>query len=291
MPTLPLPWLDRSGRVSPLKTAVFAALFVPGLVNSAELALGMLGARPLTAYIHGIGLWAVRLLLVTLLITPLRQAARASSLIHLRRMIGVAAFCYLAIHFTAYAADQGFNLLTVALEILRRFYLTIGFAALLILLALAVTSTDGMQRRLGGRRWMRLHQLVYPAATLGVLHYFIQSKADVWEPTIAAGLLAWLLLYRVVATYAGTRRAASATALALLSIAAALLTAFGEACYYWLHNGVDPARLLGAYLTLDTGLRPGWVVLAGGFLVTATAVARAALDRLKTRVPSSASAH
>lgn len=290
MPTLSLPWLDRSGRVSPLKTVVFAALFVPGIVNGGEFALGMLGARPLTAFIHGIGLWAVRLLLVTLLITPLRQATRASSLIQLRRMIGVAAFCYLAVHFTAYVADQAFNLLTVALEIVRRFYLTIGFAALIILLALAVTSTDGMQRRLGGRRWMRLHQLVYPAAVLGVLHYFIQSKADVWEPTIAAGLLVWLLLYRVVARYAGTRRAASPTALALLSVAAGLLTAAGEAAYYWLHNGVDPARLLGAYLTLDTGVRPGWVVLAGDLLVTAAAVARAMLDRFKTRIPSPASA-
>jgi sulfoxide reductase heme-binding subunit YedZ len=288
--TLPLPWLDRSGKLSPVKTAIFVALFVPALVNTAEFALGMLGARPLTAYIHALGLWAVRLLLVTLLITPLRQATRASSLIHLRRMIGVAAFCYLAVHFAAYIADQSFNLETVALEIVRRLYLTIGFVALLILLALTVTSTDGVQRRLGGKRWMRLHQLVYLAAALGVLHYFIQAKADVWEPTIVIGLLGWLLIYRLVAGYAGTRRAAAPATLALVSVGVALLTAAGEAGYFRLHNHVDPERLLGAYLTLDTGLRPGWVVLAGGLLITAAALARLALDRLKARAPSSAPA-
>ncbi len=286
----PFPWLDRSGNVSALKTIVFIALFVPGVVLTAEFALGMLGARPLMAYIHGVGLWAVRLLLLSLLVTPLRQAIRASSLVTVRRMIGVAAFFYLAVHFAAYIADQAFNLETVALEIVRRFYLTIGFIALLILLALAATSTDAMTRRLGGRRWMRLHQFVYLAAILGVLHYFIQSKADVWEPTIAAGLLGWLLLYRLVARFAGTRRAASVSALALLSILSAILTAVGEAMYYWLHNGIDPLRILGAYTSLDTGIRPGWIVLAGGLVVTAAAIVRAVTDRSKGRAPSSAAA-
>lgn len=287
---LALPWLDRSGNVSALKSVVFVALFVPGVVNTAEFALGLLGARPLNAYIDGFGLWGVRLVLLTLLVTPLRQALHASSLITVRRMIGVAAFFYLAIHFSAYAADQLFNPWAVMLEIVRRFYLTIGFTALMAFLSLAVTSTDRMTRRLGGRRWMRLHKLVYPAAILGVFHYFIQAKADVWEPTIAAGLLAWLLFYRLAAHYTGTRRAAGPMSLGLLSMASAILTALGEAVYFWLHNGIDPIRLLNAYFTLDTGLRPGWVVLAGGFAVTAAAIVRGALDRVRTRAPSSAAA-
>ncbi len=137
---------------------------------------------------------------------------------------------------------------------------------------------------------MRLHKLVYPAAILGVLHYFIQSKADVWEPTIAAGLLGWLLFYRLAAHYAGTRRAAKPMSLGLLSLASGILTALGEAVYFWLHNGIDPLRLLNAYLTLDTGVRPGWIVLAGGLAVTAAAIVRAMVDRAGGRAPSSATA-
>lgn len=290
MRKLALPWLDRSGHLSALKAAVFVALFIPGMVNTAEFALGRLGARPLNAYMDGLGLWGVRLLLLSLMVTPLRQALHASSLIAVRRMIGVASFFYLAIHFSAYAADQMFNPWTVAQEIVQRFYLTISFTALMVLLALAVTSTDRMIRRLGRRRWTRLHKLVYPAAILGVSHYFIQAKADVWEPTVAAGLLGWLLFYRLAARYAGWQRMARPMSLGLLSLACALLTALAEAVYYWLLNGIDPMRLLNAYFTLDTGLRPGWVVLAGGLAVAAAATLRAALERVGTGAPSSAAA-
>lgn len=279
----PFPWLDRSGRFSPLKAAALIVLCAPGVVNAVEYELGLLGARPLTEFIHAMGLWTIRWLLVCLAVTPLRQALRLPRLIDVRRMIGVAAFAYGAIHLTAYAADEAFNLATVASEIALRFYLTIGFAALLVLAALAATSTDGMQRRLGARRWQRLHRAVYIAAALGAVHYFIQSKLEVWEPTIALGLLAWLMGYRLVARRWGTRRAVAFPSLAALALAATLLTAFGEALYFRLAFGVDPLRVLGADLMWSTGVRPAWVVLVFTTVIAAGGALRAFLDRRSRR--------
>ena len=120
--------------------------------------------------------------------TPLRRIARFNLLVDVRRMIGVGAFVYAASHISLYFADQMFDVWKVASEIVRRLYLTIGFTALLGLTALAVTSTDGMVRRLGGKRWQRLHNVVYGIGLLALIHYFQQTKADVSVPTFAAGL-------------------------------------------------------------------------------------------------------
>ena len=166
---------------------------------------------------HETGLWGIRLLALALAITPFRQIFAQPRIVLLRRMIGVAAFTYLVIHFCFYVADQKYAVGTVASEIARRFYLTIGFATLLVLLSLAVTSTDGMMRRLR-RRWQTLHRLVYLAAIVGTVHYFIQVKLNVYEPTWFAGIIGWLLIYRLLAHWFGVQRASSIWALALLSI-------------------------------------------------------------------------
>src|SRR4030095_1145108 len=115
-------------------------------------------------------------------------------LMQVRRMVGVAAFAYAAVHLALYVADEAFDLRKVAVEIVLRIYLAIGFVSLLVLTAMAVTSTDGMVRRLGGGgRWRRLHQLVYGAALLSVVHFFMQTKFNVSEPWVMAGLFAWLM--------------------------------------------------------------------------------------------------
>src|SRR5262245_30119856 len=124
-----LPWLDRAGRFSPLKSVVLALLCAPGLWLAWRLAAGQLGPRPINEVILQTGLWTIRLLLVTLAITPLRQLLRWPQLVSVRRMIGVAAFAYGAAHLTAFAADQAFHLGVVVTEIVSRFYLTIGAAA------------------------------------------------------------------------------------------------------------------------------------------------------------------
>lgn len=266
-----MPWHDYSGKLSPLKAITLALLFVPGVVNLGEYALGTIGARPIMELIHGAGLWTIRLLFIALAVTPFRQILRLPKLILVRRMIGVSVFVYAAFHFTMYMVDKAFDLSTIAWEIVLRIYLTIGMTALLLLLALAVTSTDGMIRRLGGRRWQRLHQSIYVIGVLATTHYFMQSKLDVTEPTVMAGLFIWLMGYRLIVWYGGQPLATSRRSLAVLGIGAGLLTAFGEAAYFWLVNGIDPTRVLEADLSLDSGLRPGWIVLAAGLAVAAIA--------------------
>ena len=269
-----LPWLDRAGRFSPLKSVVLALLCAPGLWLAWRLAAGQLGPRPINEVILQTGLWTIRLLLVTLAITPLRQLLRWPQLVSVRRMIGVAAFAYGAAHLTAFAADKAFDLGVVATEIVSRVYLTIGAVALAGLVALAATSTDGMIRRLGGRSWRRLHRVIYAIGVLGAVHFFLQSKLNVAEPIVMAGLLAWLLGYRLLPEASGQplRRLAQVAGLGLL---VGLLTLGGELAYYALAFHADPLRLLAAAFSFKAGIRPGWIVLAAGVVVTAAASVRA----------------
>ncbi|HEX2890727.1 protein-methionine-sulfoxide reductase heme-binding subunit MsrQ [Vineibacter terrae] len=257
-----LPWQDPAGRFSPFKLAVFVLLFVPAIVIAARYESGELGARPVNEAVHQIGNWTLKLILISLAISPGRAILKWPRLMQVRRMVGVAAFAYAAIHLTLYAADEAFDLRKVGLEIVLRIYLTIGFMALLILAALAVTSTDGMMRRLGGPRWRRLHRLVYVAALLGVVHFFMQTKANAAEPYVMAGLLAWLMGWRLLA-WRGLRDARWARWWAMiLAMLAAAGTAVGEAVYFWIRLGVPPSRLLAANITFTAGIRPAVVVFA-----------------------------
>ena len=240
---------------------------------------GLLGARPLNEAIHQIGLWTIRLIFLALAVTPLRQILEWPRLILVRRMIGVAAFAYVLIHFTLYAASEMFDLEKIASEIVQRVYLTIGFAALLGLAALAATSTDGMIRRLGGKRWQLLHRLVYAVGVLAVIHFCFQSKLDLWQPTIMAGLLGWLLGYRLLLWRFGRRGHLALAWVGALSLVAGIGTALGEAAYFHLAFHADPLRVLDADFSLQTGIRPAVVVLAIGLAVTAAGALRAATAR------------
>lgn len=269
------PWYDYGGRLSPLKLAVFVGLFAPAGWVVFAYAFDLLGARPLTEAIHQLGLWTIRLIFLALAVTPLRQILAWPRLIVLRRMLGVAAFAYVIAHFSLYVASEKFDLATVASEILRRVYLTIGFAALLGLAALAATSTDGMLRRLGGRRWQHLHRLVYAIGVLAVIHYCFQSKLDEWEPTIMAGLLFWLLGYRLLLWRFGRRGQLAVGWVAGLGAAAVLVAGFGEALYFRLAFHAPMIRVLDADLSLQTGVRPAVVVLGFSLAVTLAGLLRA----------------
>ncbi len=177
---------DPVGRFSWLKTATLALILLPALLLAVQFATGDLTARPWIQANHFTGLWGIRILLVSLMVTPARQVVDSTKVLMLRRMLGVAAACYLGAHFLFYVGDQNGNLLHVASEIVSRFYLTIGFIALAGLMALAFTSTNGWQRRLG-RGWKRLHKTVYVLTALGILHYFFQSKLDVTNATLLRG--------------------------------------------------------------------------------------------------------
>lgn len=274
------PWIGPDDRVSPLKLIVFVALFVPGLWIAYELSQGMLVPRPLNQATHEIGRWAIRLIFLSLAITPLRQILRWPQLILVRRMIGVAAFAYILVHLFLYTADEKFDLLKVASEIWLRIYLTIGFTALIGLAVLAATSTDAMIARLGGKTWRRLHQAIYGITLLGIIHFYMQAKADVWEPMWMTGLFVWLMAYRVVQWARKRRGPLSLPWLVGLTAFAGVFTAVGEAVYFWIATGVDPTMVLSANFSTFAGLRPSWIVLGAGLAVV---LAGTAANAWKTR--------
>lgn len=183
-----------------LKIAVFLFCLLPLGKLGLEIfsVAGMtLGANPIEELIHRLGKWGLNFLLITLAVTPLRRLSGLNWLIRLRRMLGLYAFFYLLMHFVVYAGlDQRFDVRFITEDIVERPYITLGMTALLLLIPLAATSTNGMMRRLG-RRWQKLHRLVYPIAILGVWHFYWQVKQDTLEPLIYAGVLAVLLGNRV----------------------------------------------------------------------------------------------
>jgi sulfoxide reductase heme-binding subunit YedZ len=179
-------------------------LFLICLVPLAKLVLEIfgvadmsLGANPVEELIHRLGKWGLNFLLITLAVTPLRRLTGKGWLLRFRRMLGLFAFFYVLMHFLTYAGlDQRFNLPVIFEDIAERPFITLGFAALLLLIPLAVTSTNGMMRRLG-RRWQKLHRLVYVIAILAVVHFYWQVKLDTLEALIYAVILAVLLGYRL----------------------------------------------------------------------------------------------
>jgi len=185
-------WLQRIG-----KLLVFSASLLP-LVWLFWLAWSdQLGANPVEMLSHRTGDWSLRFLLLTLAVTPVRRLTGWNGLQRFRRMLGLFAFFYVCLHFGVYLIfDQFFDLSAIIADVAKRPYITVGFAGLILLIPLAVTSTNRMIRRLG-RNWQRLHRLVYLIAILGVLHYLWLVKADLREPLMYAGILVVLLGYRL----------------------------------------------------------------------------------------------
>jgi methionine sulfoxide reductase heme-binding subunit len=194
------------------KPVVFIASLMPALLLTAG-AFGLfgrsLGPDPVAHLLHSCGHTALNFLFITLLVTPVRRLTGFTHLLRLRRMLGLFAFFYVCLHFLVYLVfDQVLDLHAVLQDVAKRPYITIGFTGLLLLIPLAVTSTQKMMRRLG-RRWQRLHQLVYVVAILGVWHYYWQVKRDVREPLIYIGILCVLLGYRIVVRWHARGRVAA----------------------------------------------------------------------------------
>jgi len=178
--------------------AVWLACLLPLLWLIAAGLRDALGANPIEYITRATGDWTLRLLMITLAVTPLRQLTGWHWLVRLRRTLGLYAFFYACLHLTTYVwLDQFFDIDGIVKDIVKRPFITIGFGAFVLLLPLAATSTNGMIRRLGGRLWQRLHRLVYAIGTLGVVHYWWLVKKDITEPVIYALVLAFLLGARV----------------------------------------------------------------------------------------------
>ena len=269
-----LPWTDRAGRLSALKLVTFLAVLAPACWLAWRALSGDLGPRPVTEALHFTGLWCVRLLLVTMSITPLRRVAGWTKLIGIRRMTGVAAMAYILGHFTLYVVDQKFDLVRVASEIVLRIYLTIGFVALLGFVALGVTSTDGMIKRLGAERWHRLHSLVHPIAILALIHFYMQSKLDISDALIMSGLMLALWICRGVSRH---RIALSLPILLAIAAGCGIVTALAEAVYFSIKTGVDPRLVLPANLMFEPVIRPAWWVAGIVAAVSVVAVAAKAI--------------
>jgi len=184
-----------------LKVAVFALALVPlaRLVAGALVFPEWLGANPAEFITRATGDWTLRFLLITLAVTPLRKLTGWGWLLRFRRMLGLFTFFYGVVHLASYVSfDHVFELGEIIKDIIKRPFITVGFGALLLMLPLAVTSTNAMVRRLGAARWLKLHRLIYVIGPLGVLHFWWMVKRDLTEPVIYALILALLLGYRLV---------------------------------------------------------------------------------------------
>jgi methionine sulfoxide reductase heme-binding subunit len=181
------------------KVAIFLLCLSPlGFFAYRALHQG-LTANPVEFIQHFTGDWTLRFLLITLAITPLRKLLNLPELIRFRRMLGLFAFFYACLHFLTYLGpDQSFDVAAMLKDVAKRRYIAVGFAAFVLLIPLAITSTQGWIRRLGGKRWQTLHRSIYAIGILGVVHYYWLVKSDERKPLFYAAILVVLLLWRVV---------------------------------------------------------------------------------------------
>jgi len=193
------------------KPAVFALCLIPLGWIGWLAATGGLGVNPIEAMIRSLGDWALRFLLIALAVSPVKEIFGWPVVMRFRRMLGLFAFFYVVVHLSSWIGiDQFFAWPLIWADIVKRPFITVGMLALFLLIPLAGTSTSGMIKRLGARRWKRLHMLVYPAAILGCLHFAMMVKADLREPLIYAGVLTGLLGWRVATCWRPRRIAAAA---------------------------------------------------------------------------------
>ena len=182
--------------ITAIKVAVFLTALVPfgRLAWLAVMDPGALGPNPAEYIVRSTGEWCLRFVVLTLAITPLRRWTGSAWVMRLRRMIGLYAFFYGVVHFASYISfDHVFDVGAIIKDIVKRPFITVGFAALLLMLPLAITSTNAMVRRLGGKRWLSLHRAVYAVGVLGAVHYWMMVKRDITQPAIYALIVAVLL--------------------------------------------------------------------------------------------------
>ena len=180
-----------------LKACVFALCCVPAALLVQGLFDGSVGPNPVEALNRGLGDWALRFLIITLAIRPLADLTGRRQFMAYRRMVGLFAFAYAILHVANYAViDLQLDLAAFVKDVLKRNYITVGMVNIMLLVALAATSTKGMIKRLGGLRWRRLHMMIYAIAPLAVLHYFMMVHADFREPLLYGVIVGALLAYR-----------------------------------------------------------------------------------------------
>ena len=275
-----LPWYDRTGRVSLLRLAVFVLASGPALWMTYKWFGGLLSPKPITDILRESGDWSIRLLLVTLAVSPLRALTRWNGILAVRRMLGLFALFYGLLHLSFYFFDQHFVLWRIALEIVLRTYLTIGFSALLIMAVMGATSTDAMVRRLGAEKWRRIHWWVYVAVFGGLLHFFMQVRIKAYEPSLLTGLCILLGGYRLLQRRSRDVPYWQLVALALAGFAGAALM---EAAHYAISMNAPMLVVLQANLDFSYEIRPAYWSLAAGVLLIVTKAAGQLRNRFTGR--------
>ena len=257
------PWNDRAGRLSWLKLATFVALVAPAVWMAIEWRFGFYSPRPTVDAVRESGDWALRILVASLAVTPLRYVTRWNRLILIRRPLGLAALFYTLGHIALWCVDLGFDWGMIVHELFSRLFLTIGLVGTLLLAALGVTSNDWGIRTLGARNWNRLHWWTYVATLLSVLHFFMETRLDVTQSTLLAGLFALAMAFRATRKYLSPDFAPLLGAAALCGVATAGIEAF----YYGVSTRISPLRVLKANLDFSYSIRPAWWVFGVGVLI------------------------
>ena len=255
---MPAFWQDPAGNLSRSRLAALVLAALPALWLAWQAFAGDLGPRPITAAIHETGDWSLRLLWLTLLITPLRRMVDWPRAVAVRRILGVSALAYALAHVVLYGLDLRFDLARIASEIVQRIYLGIGMLGLVGLLILGASSSDSAVRRLGAAEWQSRHRLIYAIAPLALVHFFIQSKLKVDQPVLMAGFLVWLMGWR----WLEARGRSHAAGLAALAVLATLATMLIELAWYGLFTGIAASRIFFANFDFDFEIRMMWFVLA-----------------------------
>ena len=266
-----LPWTDRAGRASWLKLACCLALLGPAVWMLAEWRLGWLSPKPTGDLVRESGDWAMRILVLSLAVTPLRYVARFNRAILVRRMVGLAALFYTLLHIALWCVDLHFEWLRIATELVLRLFLTVGLVATLLMAALGVTSNDWSIRKLGAARWNRLHAWVYVATLLSLIHYFMEVRLDASEAALMCGLFLLLMSFRQIRK----RATPGFLNLTLAAMVCALGAGLIEALYYKLATSVNVWRVLMANFDVSYRVSPALWVLGAGLAVAALANLRA----------------
>ena len=249
-----------------LRLAVFVLACAPAAWMFYKWFGGLLSPKPITDILRESGDWCIRFLLITLAVSPLRALTRWNGFIAVRRMLGLFALFYGLVHFSFYLIDLNFNLWRVALEIILRTYLTIGFAALVIMSVMGFTSRDSMVRKLGVHRWRQIHWFVYLAVFAGLLHFFMQVRIKAYEPSLLTGLCVLLGGYRLLQQ---RTKDVPYWQLFLLMLVAFACAALMEAAYYRISMNAPMLVVLQANLDFSYEIRPAYWVFPAGFALIA----------------------
>jgi sulfoxide reductase heme-binding subunit YedZ len=269
--TAPAPWRDNARRFSPLKATTLGLMFVPGAWMLAMCAGGGFGRTLWASLIYYTGIWAIWGLLACLAITPLSRVLRSPRLVQLRRMLGLGALAYTLLHVLAYFALREFDFPVMLQELLRRGSIEIATLSTLGLCAMGATSTDSAVRRMGAQRWKRLQRTVYVLAPLGLLHFLLSPLAVGPLPFAMAGMMFWLLGWRVAVRFAPVTRP---WPLFMLAIASTSFACLFELLWLDYYQRLSPLLIARANFELDLGLSATWTVLIAAVILVALAAWR-----------------